>query len=739
MKVSLGRFLKYINIAIAGGLVICVGLMWWFAWRPLPIRSGELTMPIGAPATVDFDEIGIPHITAESIEDAIFLQGFITAQDRMFQMDLSRRQAAGELAEVFGVVALHSDRRARQLRMRQLADQHAERLDPENRILFAAYARGVNHYLETNRNRLPVEFTLAGYEPRAWTIADSVLLGIELFRILTTSWDNEILKQQFSSMGDEEKARELFPTLTGASPPVGSNAWVLSGAKTKSGNPILANDPHLPFTAPSIWYLAHLKAEDLDVIGVTSPGLPGVILGHNQKIAWGATNLGFDVQDLYAERLDPSTGVYASKGTVRQAQRDRAWIQVKGAKPVQMDTWVTHHGPVVAAAEQLQLALRWVAAEDDGFGFPFLELNRADDWEQFRLALERFSGPAQNFVFADVEGNTGYQAAGRLPARVHDGSLPADGVSGQSEWNGYIPFEEMPSLFNPGSGLIVTANQNPFPADFPYRISGGFASPYRAARIRELLEARQDWTPEQMAEVQRDIYSAALHYLAGEAVAAYEKRGVESELVSAAVELLRDWDGEMDASESAPLVATLLFQHLRKGIADNAAPGAGANYGDEMAPQVVERLLRERPENWFDDYDPLLLRSLLDALDEGKRLQGDDVSEWKYGEYNRLALAHPVVSRLPVVGRYFRFPARRMSGSRTTVKQTTRDVGASMRAVYAPDDWDESRIVILTGQGGHALDSHQGDQWDTYWEGGSYPLQYESITAEDRLEVQPAR
>ncbi|MCP5111876.1 MAG: penicillin acylase family protein, partial [bacterium] len=537
----------------------------------------------------------------------------------MFQMDLIRRRAGGELAAVFGGRALESDRGARQLRVRRLAAQHVRQLGPAERAVFAAYARGVNHYLESNRNRLPVEFTLAGYEPRPWSMVDSMLTGLEMFRLLTTSWNNEVLQQQFYSLGDREMVGELFPSTVGSDARVGSNAWALGGKHTQSGQPILANDPHLPFSAPPIWYLAHITAEDLDVIGGTLPGLPGVITGHNRRIAWGATNLWFDVQDLYAERLDILTGRYVSGGQLRQALRDREWVEVKDSKPVEFGAWVTDHGPVVVSTPQYHLALRWTAAAKDGFGFPFLDINRASNWSEFRAALERFSGPAQNFVFADVDGNIGYQAAGFLPVRRHDGSVPADGASGQFEWNGYIPFDELPSLFNPESGLIVSANQNPFQDGYPYRVGGNFAAPYRANRIRQLLKARQGWTPEEMIDVQRDVYSSVLHYLAGETVKAYDQRGLESESVGAAVELLRSWNGEMDAGQAAPLVAALLFQHLRKAIAERAAPGAGAGYDVDLASLVVERLVRERPEAWFDDYDPLLLRSLLDAIDEGQR------------------------------------------------------------------------------------------------------------------------
>jgi len=356
-------FLRAINLSIAVLLVAALGAAYWFAWRTLPETSGEIAAPIAARATVARDNLGVPHISAASWEDAIFLQGYVTAQDRMWQMDAFRRLAAGELAEIVGPSAVEQDRESRRLRMARIVEAQMKTLTPEARTIFAAYARGVNYYLETHRGRLPLEFTLLNYNPRPWRIEDSLLAALQMYRTLTTSWQEEIRKQHMLAAGDPQKVAFLYPDRTGTEVAPGSNAWAISGAHTASGKPILAGDPHLEWSIPSPWYLVHLKATDLDVTGAALPGIPAVILGHNRNIAWSVTNLEFDVQDLYRETIDERTGRYQVGGQAKQAVLDRDWIGVKGQKPAQADAWLTEHGPVLLNDQGNSYSLRWMAAE----------------------------------------------------------------------------------------------------------------------------------------------------------------------------------------------------------------------------------------------------------------------------------------------------------------------------------------------------------------------------------------
>ncbi|MGC8793491.1 MAG: penicillin acylase family protein, partial [Bryobacteraceae bacterium] len=556
---SLNKILRYFNIVAGVAALAALFAIYWYGCRPLPVSSGSLRAPVSAPATIARDRLGIPHISAASIEDALFLQGFVTGQDRMWQMDALRRLAGGALAEIFGPPALESDLMARRLRMRKLAQQQHAALSPSDRRGLDAYVRGVNYYLATHRDRLPVEFRLLGYEPRPWSGVDSLLIGLYMFRVLTSTWELERQKQRLLEGGDPTKVERLYPLRSGLEPAPGSNGWAVAGQLTASGKPILAGDPHLEYSLPSIWHPIHLRAPGLDVIGVAITGVPCVIIGHNHDLAWTMTNLQFDVQDLYEEKLDPRTGRYLFAGRLEQARLDSETVIVRGAPPVELKIWVTRHGPVVAEEKGRYWALRWTGAETAGYGFPFLDLDRARNWQEFRTALARFVGPAQNFVYADRQGHIGYQAAGRLPIRTsHRGDLPADGASGAQEWQGYIPFDALPSVLDPPSGLIVSANQNPFPADYPYPVNGSFAPHYRAAQIRALLGARTGWRAEEMLAVQKDVYSAFHHGLARAVVAAWDRSRKRDARLAEAIAVLRDWNGQMDKDEAAPLVAALL-------------------------------------------------------------------------------------------------------------------------------------------------------------------------------------
>ena len=420
----LNRLLKYLNVLIGLFVVVIIALIYWFAVRPLPKTSGAIRVPIGQSATATRDDLGVPHIKAATVEDALFVQGYVTAQDRLWQMDIQRRAAAGQLSEVIGRATLELDREARKLRLRRLAEEHARALPPQDRAYLAAYARGVNHFIDTHRDVLPLEFKILKYDPRPWSVTDSLSIGLLMIRDLTTTWKNEIAKVGMLSAGDANLVNQIFTTRTGQEFAPGSNAWVISGKRTATGKPILANDPHLLYNFPSTWYMNHLQAPALNVEGASLPGVPGVLIGHNDRIAWGVTNLGFDVQDLYLEQIDLNSGRYVFQGKIEQARPEREFILVKGEKPVEHTNWITRHGPIWRTEGAHAFALRWIAAEPGKIQFPFLQLDMARNWEEFRNALRRINAPSSNLVYADVDGNIGYQVTGLLPIRrTYDGDV----------------------------------------------------------------------------------------------------------------------------------------------------------------------------------------------------------------------------------------------------------------------------------------------------------------------------
>ncbi len=743
---TLKRALRYLNLTILIVLLLAAIAVYWCAWRPLPQTAGHIAVPIAQRVIAARDALGVPHIVAATVDDALFVQGYVTAQDRLFQMDAFRRYAGGTLAEVFGPAPLDSDREARRLRMDRIAEMQAALLPAADRAVLAAYVRGVNYFIETHRSRLPLEFTLLRYDPRPWTIKDSVLVALYMYREMTVSWRDKLTKSAMLEGGDAAKVEALFPPRMSGRILPGSNAWALAGSRTRTGRPLLANDPHLPYSIPSMWYMVHLRAPGLNVSGVSLAGLPCVIIGHNDRIAWGETNVGFDVQDLYLEKIDLRTGRYVFRGQIEQARWERELIPVKGAPPVEFAQWVTRHGPVFTDHGRA-MALRWAADEPGALSYPLLDLDRSRDWPEFLTALARFPGPAQNFVYADTAGHIGYHIGGRLPIRrKYVGDVPVDGSSGDYEWDGYIPFEQLPQTYDPPSGLIVTANQNPFPADYPYAVHGGFAAPYRAERIYALLTGRSKWTAAQMIGVQTDVYSSFAQYVARRVVEAAGRRVAAGGDSAAALALLRSWDGRM-TSGAAPLIAVLTYDHLRQAMAQRASPANALLYGGAeargaaymAAPQAVEDLLRNQPAEWFADYDQLVLRCFVDALDEARRLQGSNMAKWDYGWYNQLLIAHAVGSHLPLVAKYFNIGPVAHEGSPFTVEQTTHRLGPSMRMGVDLSDLDRSYMNIVTGQSGHILSGHYKDQWETYHSGRSLPMQFNQVDVKDALVFEPAR
>ncbi|MGA7236715.1 MAG: penicillin acylase family protein [Bryobacteraceae bacterium] len=708
---------KLVNLLILLAVLAAVGVTYWFVWRPLPQRSGSIAAEVAAPVSVAFDGRGVPHIRAGNLEDALFVQGYVTAQDRLWQMDALRRFAAGELAEIVGASALESDEESRRLRLRRIAEESYATLPAADRAAAAAYARGVNAFIVTHLDNLPLEFRLLQYQPRPWSVVDTLLICLHMFRDLTTTWRTELIKRNMLAGGEAAKVNFLFPIRAGGDVQPGSNGWAVSGAHTASGKPLLSNDPHLEYSLPGIWYMTHLEAPGIDVSGVALPGTPGVMIGHNQRIAWGITNLGFDVQDLYIEQIDERTGRYVYQGQPQQAREERDIIQVKGSKPTETRTWVTRHGPIFAREGNALMALRWTASEPGALQYPILDIDRAQNWTEFNAALARFPGPGSNFVYADVDGNIGYHAAGKLPIRRgFSGGVPLDGASGKFEWDGFIPYAELPSVFNPPSGIVATANQNPFPLNYTYNVDGNFAPPYRARQIRDMLTARQGWRATDMITVQKDVYSGFEKFLAGQIVAAYDKRQARSPDMEDAIALLRKWDGQMDKDSAAPLLADLLFHYVRTAAAERASPGNGAPYDIQISSAVVETLLRQRPAGWFRDYDEMLMRAFVDALEEGRRMQGREVKKWRWGNYLNVSIENPVVHRIPYVGRYFDIVATPMSGGGTTVKQTTKKLAPSMRMTADLGDWNRSTMNVQIGQSGQILSSHYRDEWlDWYY------------------------
>jgi penicillin amidase len=663
------------------------------------------------------------------------------------------------------------------MQMRRVAETAADHLTDEERSVFVEYARGVNFFIDRNRGNYPVEFRLPGhsYDPVQWTVVDSVLTGLLMFRDLTDSAQQKFGKATLLNIADAAKVQILFPPVLGQYVNPGSNAWAVSGAHTQDGRPMAANDPHLSFGIPPTWHLVQLKAPGLNVSGAALPGVPCVLTGHNENIAWGLTNLEADVMDFYNEQIDERNGRYVFQGSVQQAQLDNELIGVKDGKPIQVATWITRHGPVVVHESGKTYSMHWSAA--DGFSFPFFAINEARNWNDFRNALSRFWGPPQNFVYADSSGNIGFQAAGRIPIRHgFNGDVPLDGSSGNFEWDGYIPFEQLPSFYNPPSGSVVTANQNPFPPSFPYQINGTFADAYRADQIKALLAKRSKLSVQDMLRIQTDVYSAHDFFLARQAIKAFAKKPLNDNLVRDAVGELQRWNGQMDKNEAAPMITQLLNNTLgatlvssllrpdlrassqrqlrsqpqnaseKTGKPESNSPGratAPVSGVPDILPRsaVIDGLLRNRPTGWVanDDWDSWLLQNLHSALEQGRQAQGTPISKWRWGRMLRWTFAHPVGKNIPFFNQFFDIGPVDMSGSGTTVKQTTSAMGPSERMVVDLGDLDKSVQNLTTGESGHVASAHYKDEWTAYYNGTSFPMEFHDVRARETLRVNPSR
>ncbi len=646
------------------------------------------------------------------------MQGYVTAQDRLWQMDLLRRISAGELAEVLGPGMIAVDRDSRTLGIRRAAIAAAAQMNAADRAWVEAYGRGVNAFVESHRSNLPAEFQILRYQPRPWEPADSLLVAMAMFRSLTTTWKDEIMKNALLERATPEQVQSLLPVRSGRETSPGSNAWAVSGAHTRSGKPLFANDPHLEYSIPCIWYTVHLKTPDLNVIGVSVPGLPGVIIGHNGRIAWGATNLQFDVQDLFL--------------AAKPERIEREIIHVRGQPDVELPVAFTRYGPVVAEVRGQKAGLRWAAADPALWQFPFLELDRARNWEEFRGALSRYGGPAQNWVYADVEGNIGYQAAGKLPIRKgFDGSVPVP-EDGGFDWAGYIPFDELPRVYNPASGIIVTANQNPFPADYPYTVSGNFASHFRSNRIRELLDQGGRFEPADFLRIQTDVYSAFGHEFARALLEAIDRRKPSNPELLPVVADLRGWDGHFRTGQSTPVLVAIAYSRFLRHLVEGAAGERGLVYASQMSTAFVEQVLATRPPGWTQDFDELLLRSLTQSIQEIKATTPPGGATW--GRYLETTIAHPVGHRIPILWQWFDIGPFAQSGTTTTVKQTTKRLGPSMRLIVDLADLDRSLHNLTTGQSGQPFSRHYKDQWPAYYEGRSFPLEFRAPEVVERLD-----
>jgi penicillin amidase len=750
-------------------------------------QDTSITVPgIKDSVSVRRDPRSIPYIEAKNERDLYFAQGYVTASDRLWQMDLLRRVARGETAEIFGKSTLEEDKRWRRFGFAKIADDNIAYLSPELRTALESYARGVNAYVATLDDKsLPIEFRILQYKPREWTPADSIIIGKILADALSSTWRNDLLRASLQNLPKDKLAdltNQVTPydvVLFGKDAPnaergmrsaesyepdsfekilaasqvledarrtslsrigmyaedlAASNNWVIAGKRTADGKPLLANDPHLLPSAPGIWYLSHLSTPTMRVSGVTFPGVPGIVLGHNADIAWGATNVGPDVQDLYVETFDADGKNKTPTGMVAPVtRREEIKVRSNPLKPdtetVTLDVIETRNGPIIFEDGGKKYALKWTARDPKNSEFEsFYFLNRAKDWTDFKNALKTYGGATQNFVYADVKGNIGWYAAGRIPIRkVGDGSMPYDGATNDGDWVGVIPFDELPSLYNPADGFIVTANQRIVGTSYKYtQVSRDAAPPWRARRIYDLLKANTKVTMDDVAKIQLDAFNLPVKNFAAEIV----KLNAGSQ---ATIEALTHWDGIMRPDSKGALIAAEIRSCTAGKI---AADNPGVPSGVILTRVIDFGAVQSKPDRWlpksYTDYASLIKACDAEAATSFPTKYGADPSGWTWSAMTKSRFPHPLAVA-PLIGGQFATPSIGIAGSRETPNVAS---FVSMRHIASPGNWDATRHVIPLGQSGNPQSAHYKDQFELWRTGAPAVFPFTKQAVDSATQVQ---
>lgn len=812
------RLLIWITAVVV--LVVAMAI-WWFVYRPLPQLEGSAVVPgLHSEVTVDRDNWGVPHIRAPSVEDLAEAQGYVTAQDRLWQMDILRRAGRGQLSEVLGARTLKIDQDFRVLNFARATDRDFGMAAPDVRKIMEAYARGVNRFMEQHVTRLPLEFTLLNYKPRPWQPTDSLVIGCYMFRTLTDTREKEIDRAVVTAKVGPELAKDLFspeasmdhfvvgdpnvardahaaeadsdqdddedemdpedvlkasrdmrssptsvdvPDLTSAlaeevrdwmgesrrqfRSSLGSNNWVVSGKYTATGKPLLANDMHLELSLPPIWYEVHLTAPEWNVKGFSLPGVPLVVVGHNDRIAWGFTNNGADVLDLYMETFNSANpDEYRVKGEWKKADVFDEVIKVKGSADEHLRLVVTRHGPVIRQEGDTGYAMRWTVLEPGALCTSFNMLGKAQNWGEFRETMKGVWGPGQNVVYADVDGNIGYILGAHVPVRKKGhGEVPVPGDTDDYEWTGYIPFEQLPQVFNPESGLIITANARVTGPDYKPYLTDRWEEPYRTARIYDLLHDKHDLRPEDMLKVQADTFSYPHLFLAEQLIAAAKVLPPKDERARKLIQEAKDWNGMADAN--SPVVSFLdaaLFRSLHLIL----EPHLGQEEDEYKWRKIafLQRVLTERPTRWlpssYKNYDELLSAAADLAVKRLEEKTKDaDPDDWAWKRFNYLDMLHPISRDNWILKKLLSISDEPQSGTIWSPRAASRDHGPSERFVANPANWDESILLITGGESGQPGSEHYRDQFPYWFEGkpiyGPFSDAAEAKVNRHRLTLKP--
>ncbi len=781
MSIYLTLWIRFFAWIVAPLVAVTLGVV---VYLKSDLPQGESRVVIEGqqgPIEIIRNAEGVPRIAAQTDADAFWAIGYVHAQERLWQMELQRRLGAGRLSELFGIETLISDEFMRTLGVYRSAKDSWKILTPRAQKSLQAYSDGVNAWLNEDPV-LPLEFYMTLHRPEPWSVYDSLVWVKMMALNLGENYRHELLRRLLVQELGLQRASEVLPgypsdgiTILSSLDThrqsvsdllewsqafqqqmgiggeyVGSNGWVVHGRHTQSGNPLLVNDPHLPLRIPSWWYLAELQGDSIHVKGATLPGLPYVVLGHNEHIAWGGTSMVPDVQDLYLEKVDSQNpDLYGTEHGLEKMEVVEEFIQVRPPfpsflrEPYEPLVWRsrrTRHGPVISDIFSRlgePIALRWNALETTDTSYEsFLNINYARNWKEFREALRGHVAPNLNFVYADREGNIGYTASGKIPIRqTGNGSLPVPGWSGDHEWIDWIPFDELPHRLNPDTGFLVTANQKIVPDSYPYHLTVDWARPYRAQRIADLLKQKirvsDKLTVADMATIQGDQNSLQTQELLPFLLRIDPTNAQERE----ALEYLRNWDGVSDQSSVAAILYRGWVKHLLTEMIEDDLWGVWTHFrrADSLQtfltrhnPFFLRTVLETDNQTWCDDIQTsesetcqrLVHRAFQQSLEELELLLGNDMEDWHWGELHQAQFNHMPFSEVRVIEKLFHREVPH-GGDANTVNvapanfndedEFTQSYGASYRQIIELGKEPRGHFLLPTGQSGNPLSSHYDD------------------------------
>jgi len=729
------------------------------------------------------DDYGVPYINSNSDLDAYFALGYVHAQERLFQMDLSRRAGEGRLSEIFGSKTIFFDKMFRTLGLYKLVEGNFKIYDEATQNILIAYSYGVNEFINKSKEKYTIEFDILGYEPYEWKPEHSLLIAKLMAWELNISWWSDIAFTHLIQKLGEEKVKDILPDFDENGPTIipseikkyssvplellnidrefrkfvgavgthiGSNNWVVNGDRSVSGKPIIANDPHLGFTAPGKWYVASLCSPDLKADGFTLPGVPGIVIGKNDKISWVLTNVMADEADFYVEQLDSSKSNYFFNGSWLPLESYFDTIRVKDSSDAIIKIRKNFRGPIISdihtynkifpndEQNKADISMKWSALEFSNEMLAFSKINHAGNWKEFREGLELFDTPGQNFVYADEDGNIGYTAGVKLPKRKNNSpSFVYDGTKDDYDWEGYIPFRENPSLFNPKQGYIASANNKTI-KNYPNHISNLWEPASRITRITELLDSKEKHSVDNFKKYQMDLYSHYAKKIVPYILDAFKDYKTNNENMRIALKIFGQWDFNMIPESQAPTVYAVYFQFLLKNIFEDEMGESLFNeyvFLANVPYRVVPKLLVQNKSNWFDNTntenketrDDIIRKSFIDAIEYLESEVNDDIKYWQWGDIHKVTFKHFFHGSTALLDKLLDIGPFEIGGDGTTVFNSEysftspyeNKLGPSMRFIYDFANPDVFEFILPTGQSGHFFSNHYSDM-TKMWLHGDY-------------------